>query len=127
MKPIDFQTLIENINIYEEEICRIFEKLREKDLKAKTNILSYDSSTYFERVEWDMSDETNISVRYYDDRYDFIKIPVRILFNNEEIDKWIQELISNKTKEREQKEELEKEERERAEYERLAIKFGKIK
>ena len=52
---------------------------------------------------------------------------MRILFNDEEIDKWIQGLISDELisiKEREQKAELEKEERERAEYERLAIKFG---
>ena len=96
MKPIDFQTLIENINIYEEEICRIFGKLLEEDLKAKTNILSYDTSTHFERVEWEMSDGTNISVRYYDDHYGVIKILARILFNDEEIDKWIQGLISDK-------------------------------
>ena len=134
MKPIDYQTLIKHIDAYEEEICRIFEKLHKEDLKVKTNILSYGSSASFERVEWDMSDETNVSVRYYDYYYDLydsstINIPVSILFNDEEIDRWIQGLITDKIisiAERKRKAESEKEEKEREEYERLSIKFGGI-
>lgn len=134
MKLIDYQTLIKHIDTYEEEICRIFEKLHKEDLKAKTDIISYGSSAAFERVEWDMSDETTIPVRYYDYYYDLydsstIKIPVSILFNDEEIDRWIQGLITDKIisiAERKQKAESEKEEKERAEYERLSIKFGGI-
>ena len=80
MKPIDYQTLIENINIYEEEIRRIFEKLREEDLKAKTHILSFGSYSNFEQVVWSQTYETNISVKYYSyDLYesDFIEIPLK--------------------------------------------------
>lgn len=135
MKPIDYKTLIKNIDAYEEEICRVFEKLHKEDLKAKTDIISYGSSAAFERVEWDMSDETNIPVRYYDYYYDLydsstIKIPVSILFNDEEIDRWIQGLITDRIisiAERKRKAELEKEERERAEYERLKIRYGGTK
>jgi len=135
MKPIDYKTLLKNIDTYEEEICRVFEKLHKEDLKAKTDIVSYGSSASFERVEWDMSDETNVSVRYYDYYYDLydsscIKIPVSILFNDEEIDRWIQGLITDRIiaiAERKRKVELEKEAREREEYERLTKKFGGIK
>ena len=135
MKPIDYKTLLKNIDTYEEEICRVFEKLHKEDLKAKTDIVSYGSSASFERVEWDMSDETNVSVRYYDYYYDLydsscIKIPVSILFNDEDIDRWIQGLITDRIiaiAERKRKVELEKEERERAEYERLKIRYGGTK
>lgn len=99
MKPIDYQILIENINIYKKEICRVFEKLREEEIIAGTKILSYGYFSSFERVEWVLSDETNVSVRYYNYCYeydsDIIEIPVRILFNDEEIDKWIRDIISD--------------------------------
>ena len=132
MKRIDYKTLIENINLYEEEICRVFNKLLEEDLKAKTKILSYGFYSTFERVDWCSLDETNVSVIYYDDGYDLydssgINIPTSILFNDEEINKWIQGLISDKLillSERQKKAELEKEAKERAEYERLAKKYN---
>lgn len=132
MKQIDYKTLIENINIYEKEIYRIFNKLLKEDLKANTQILSYGSYSTFERVDWCSLDETNITVIYYDDGYDLydssdINIPTSILFNDEEINKWIQGRISDELiliSERQKKAELEKEAKERAEYERLAKKYN---
>ena len=132
MEQIDYKTLKENINLYEKEIYRIFNKLLKEDLKANTQILSYGSYSAFERVNWDTDDETNVSVIYYDNGYDLydnnnINIPTNILFNDEEINKWIQGLISDKLillSERQKKAELEKEAKERAEYERLAKKYN---
>ena len=132
MKQIDYKTLMENINIYEEEIYRVFNKLLEEDMKAKTKILSYGSYSTFEEVDWCSLDETNVTVRYYDNGYDLydssgINIPTSILFNDEEINKWIQGLISDKLillSERQKKSELKKEAKERAEYERLAKKYN---
>ena len=132
MKQIDYKTLMENINIYEEEIYRVFNKLLEEDMKAKTKILSYGSYSTVEEVDWCSLDETNVTVRYYDNGYDLydssgINIPTSILFNDEEINKWIQGLISDKLiliSERQKKAELEKEAKERAEYERLAKKYN---
>lgn len=132
MKQIDYKTLIENINIYEKEIYRIFNKLLKEDLKANTQILSYGSYSTFERVDWCSLDETNITVIYYDDGYDLydssdINIPTSILFNDEEINKWIQGRISDELiliSERQKKAELEKEAKERAEYERLSKKYN---
>ena len=94
MKQIDYKTLIENINIYEKEIYRIFSKLLEEDMKAKTKILAYGSYSTFEEVDWSAIDETNLTVKYYDNGYDLydssgINIPTSILFNDEEINKWI--------------------------------------
>ena len=133
MKQIDYKTLMENINIYEEEIYRVFNKLLEEDMKAKTKILSYGSYSTFEEVDWCSLDETNVTVRYYDNGYDLydssgINIPTSILFNDEEINKWIQGLISDKLillSERQKKAELEKEAKERAEYERMKKKYKK--
>ena len=132
MKQIDYKTLMENIKIYEEEIYRVFNKLLEEDMKAKTKILSYGSYSTFEEVDWCSLDETNVTVRYYDNGYDLydssgINIPTSILFNDEEINKWIQGLISDKLiliSERQKKAELEKEAKERAEYERLSKKYN---
>ena len=132
MKQIDYKTLMENINLYEEEIYRVFNKLLEEDLKAKTKILAYGLYSTFEEVDWSSIDETNVSVIYYDDGYDLydssgINIPTSILFNDEEINKWIQGRISDELiliSERQKKAELEKEAKERAEYERLAKKYS---
>ena len=132
MKQIDYKTLMENIKIYEEEIYRVFNKLLEEDMKAKTKILSYGSYSTFEEVDWCSLDETNVTVRYYDNGYDLydssgINIPTSILFDDEEINKWIQGLISDKLiliSERQKKAELKKEAKERAEYERLAKKYN---
>ena len=132
MKQIDYKTLMENINIYEEEIYRVFNKLLEEDMKAKTKILSYGSYSTVEEVDWCSLDETNVTVRYYDNGYDLydssgINIPTSILFNDEEINKWIQGLISDKLiliSERQKKAELEKEAKERAEYERMKKKYN---
>lgn len=132
MKQIDYKTLMENIDLYEEEIYRVFNKLLKEDLKAKTKILSYGSYSTFDRVDWCSLNETNVSVIYYDNGYDLydsssINIPTNILFNNEEINKYIQGLISDKLiliSERQKKAELKKEAKERAEYERLAKKYN---
>ena len=70
MKQIDYKTLMENIDLYENEIYRIFSKLLEEDMKAKTKILAYGSYSTFEEVDWSAIDETNVTVRYYDNGYD---------------------------------------------------------
>lgn len=133
MDKIDYGLLIKTIDKYSDEICRIFDKLRSEDLKSKTNIIRYGTSACFERVEWEESDENNICIRYYDYYYDLydsstLVIPASILFNDEEIDKWIQGLITDALKkigELKQKAELRYEEKEKLEYERLKAKFGK--
>lgn len=131
MDKIDYELLIKTIDKYSDEICRVFEKLHREDMKAKTDIIKYGSSTRFERIEWEDSDEYDIYIRYYDYDYDLydsstLKIPASILFNDEEIDKWIQGLITDtlkKNEESKRKEELEHEEKEKLEYERLKAKF----
>lgn len=131
MDKIDYELLIKTIDKYSDEIYRVFEKLHIEDMKAKTGIIKYGSSAYFERIEWEDSDEYDIYVRYYDcdfDLYDSstLKIPASILFNDEKIDKWIQGLITDTLKKNEEskwEEELEHEEKEKLEYERLKAKF----
>ena len=133
MEKINYGLLIKTVDKYSDEICRIFDKLHSEDLKSKTNIIRYGSSASFERVEWEESDENNIVIRYYDYYYDLydssiLVIPARILFNDEEIDKWIQGLITDalkKIEELKQKAKLRNEEKEKLEYERLKAKFEK--
>ena len=127
----DYRLIIETVSKLSDEACRIFEKLHRKDLKLKTHIIQFDSYAHFERVEWEDSDENNICIRYYNYNYDSydsntLVIPVRILFNDEKTDNWIQGLITDKLKkieESKQRAELENEKRERLEYERLKAKF----
>lgn len=131
MDKIDYELLVKTVDKYYDETRRVFEKLHREDMKAKTDIIKYGSSACFERVEWEDSDEYDIYIRYYDDYYDLydsstLKIPASILFNDEEIDKWIQGLITDtlkKNEESKRKEELEHEEKEKLEYERLKAKF----
>lgn len=132
MDKIDYGLLIKIVDKYTNEICRIFDKLHSEDLKSKTDIIQYGSFACFERVEWEVSDENNICIRYYDyfcDFYDssILVIPASILFNDEKIDKWIQGLITDvlkKIEESKRKAELMNEEKEKLEYERLKAKFG---
>lgn len=131
MDKIDYELLVKTVDKYYDETRRVFEKLHREDMKAKTDIIKYGSSACFERVEWEDSDEYDIYIRYYDNYYDLydsstLKIPASILFNDEEIDKWIQGLITDtlkKNEESKQKEELEHEKKEKLEYERLKAKF----
>ena len=100
MDKIDYKTLIKLVEKYDEEASRVFNKLQKADQEAKTSILHYGSYGAFERIEWDYSDENSIVVRYYDYGYDLydsatLRIPANILFNDEEIDKWIQGLITD--------------------------------
>lgn len=132
MEKIDYKTLIKLVDKYEEEASRVFSKLKKADQEAKTDILQYGAASYFERVEWEESDENNICIRYYDYYYDLydssiLVIPASILFNDEKTDKWIQGLITDALKKIEvskRKAELMKEAKEMLEYERLKAKFG---
>lgn len=133
MKNIDYKTLIELVEKYDEEASRVFNKLQKADQEAKTGILHYGRYGAFERIEWDYSDENSISVRYYDYGYDLyesatVSIPADILFDDKKIDKWIMSEIDKalEKKERQRKAtEKYQEEKERQEYERLKEKFGK--
>ena len=133
MEKIDYKTLFELVEKYDDEATRIFNKLKEADLKAETNILRYGYDSGFERIEWDESYEDSIVIRYYDRGYDLydsatLKIPADILFDDEKIDKWIKSKIDEALEKKEQKRkatEKRQEEKERQEYERLKEKFGK--
>ena len=133
MEKIDYKTLFELVEKYDDEATRVFNKLQDADLKAETNILRYGYDSGFERIEWDESYEDSIVVRYYDRGYDLydsstLLIPADILFDDTKIDKWIKLKIDEAMEKKEQKRkaaEKRQEERERQEYERLKEKFGK--
>lgn len=130
---IDYKTLISTVDKYSDEADRIFNKLHRADLEAKTCIIEYGKYATMERVEWDYSDETQISIRYYDHGYDLycscsISIPADIFFNEDKIDAWIKSQISIELERLEKAKEACKkiqEEKERKEYERLKEKYGK--
>ena len=129
----EYKALTELVKKYVEEAKRVFNKLQEADLEAKTGILLYGYHSDFERIEWEYSDENSIAVRYYDNCYDLYEsatlyIPVNILFDDTKIDKWIKSEIDKALEKKEEKRkaaEKRKEEKERQEYERLKEKFGK--
>ena len=133
MEKIDYKTLFEFVEKYDEEATRIFNKLKEADLEAKAGILQFGYYSDFERIEWDESYEEAMAIRYYDRGYDLYEsstllIPADILFDDTKIDKWIKSKIDEALEKKEQKrKEAEKrqEEKERQEYERLKEKFGK--
>ena len=133
MEKIDYKTLFELVEKYDDEATRVFNKLQDADLKAETNILRYGYDSGFERIEWDESYEDSIVIRYYDRGYDLydsatLKIPADILFDDTKIDKWIKSKIDEALEKQEQKRkatEKRQEEKERQEYERLKEKFGK--
>ena len=131
MEKIDYKTLLELLEKYDEEATRVFNKLREADLEAKANILDYGRYSVFKRAEW--YGEKYITVRYYDDYEDYesvtstLMIPVDILFDDKKIDKWIKSEVDKALEKKEQMRKTAKklqEEKERQEYERLKEKFG---
>lgn len=130
---IDYKTLFELVEKYDEEATRIFNKLKEADLEAKAGILQFGYYSDFERIEWDDSYEEAMVIRYYDRGYDLYEsstllIPADILFDDTKIDKWIKSKIDEALEKKEQKRkdaEKRQEEKERQEYERLKEKFGK--
>lgn len=130
---IDYKTLLELVEKYDEEVRRIFDKLKEADLEAKAGILQFGYYSDFERIEWDDSYEEAMVIRYYDRGYDLYEsstllIPADILFDDTKIDKWIKSKIDEALEKKEQKRkdaEKRQEEKERQEYERLKEKFGK--
>ena len=80
---IDYKTLISVVDKYSDEADRIFNKLHRADLEAKTCIIEYGKYATMERIEWEFSDENEISVSYYDHGYDLycsctINIPADI-------------------------------------------------
>ena len=131
---MDYKTLISEVDKYSDEADRIFNKLHRADLEAKTGIIEYGKHAYMERIEWDYSDENEISVRYYDHGYDLycsctISIPADIFFDENKIDAWIESLISVELERQEKdKEALKKiqEEKEKKEYKRLMEKYGDL-
>ena len=133
MEKIDYKTLFELVEKYDEEATRIFNKLKEADLEAKAGILQFGYYSDFERIEWDDSYEEAMAIRYYDRGYDLYEsstllIPADILFDDTKIDKWIKSKIDEALEKKEQKRkdaEKRQEEKERQEYERLKEKFGK--
>ena len=58
---MDYKTLISEVDKYSDEADRIFNKLHRADLEAKTGIIEYGKHAYMERIEWDYSDENEIS------------------------------------------------------------------
>lgn len=133
MEKIDYKTLFELVEKYDEEATRIFNKLKEADLEIKAGIIEYGYDSDFERIEWDESYDDSIVVRYYDCGYDLydsstLLIPADILFDDTKIDKWIKSKIDEALEKKEQMRkatEKRQEEKERQEYERLKEKFGK--
>ena len=134
MEKIDYKTLLEFVEKYNEEATKIFNKLKEADKEANAIILDYGRYSIFERTEWHCSNEKYIIVRYYDDcdNYEYVSstltIPADILFDDAKIDKWIKSKIDEALEKKEQKRkttEKRQEEKERQEYERLKEKFGK--
>ena len=134
MEKIDYKTLLEFVEKYDEEATRIFNKLKEADQEAKAIILDYGRYSVFERTEWYCSNEKYIIVRYYDDcdNYEYVSstllIPADILLDDAKIDKWVKSKIDEALEKKEEKRkaaEQRQEEKERQEYERLKEKFGK--
>ena len=134
MEKIDYKTLLEFVEKYNEEATRIFNKLKEADKEANAIILDYGRYSIFERTEWHCSNEKYIIVRYYDDcdNYEYVSstltIPADILFDDAKIDKWIKSKVDEALEKKEEKRkvtEQRQEEKERQEYERLKEKFGK--
>ena len=130
----DYRTLIELLEKYKEEAKRIFNKLKEANQEARTGILQYGRYSVFGKIEWDCFNENYITVRYYDDDYEYgygsstLIVPTDILFDDAKIDEWVKSKIdkAQEEKELEQKAaEKRQEEKERQEYERLKEKFGK--
>ena len=51
MEKIDYKTLLELLEKYDEEATRVFNKLREAGQEAKATILDYGRYSVFERTE----------------------------------------------------------------------------
>lgn len=127
----NYEQLLTILDGYDNEAYRIFQKLKEADLKDKTKILQYGKYASIERIEWDYSNKKDICIRYYDAGYDLydsdtLWVPVHIFGNNFLIEKWISSKIAEAKellKQTEEKQQKDKEAREKAEYERLKAKF----
>ena len=134
MEKIDYKTLLELVEKYDDEATRVFNKLREADQEAKATILDYGRYSVFERTEWCCSNEKYIIVRYYDDCDNngyvtsTLMIPVDILFDDTKINEWVKSKIDEALEKQEQKRkaaEQRQEEKERQAYERPKEKFGR--
>ena len=128
----DYKTLLELLEKYKKEATRIFNKLKEANQEARTGILQYGRYSTFGRIEWDCFNENYITVRYYDDDYEYVSstllIPVGILFDDTKIDEWVKSKVDKAMEEKELEQKAirkRQEEKERQEYERLKEKFGK--
>ena len=128
----DYKILIELLEKYKEEATRIFNKLKEANQEARTGILQYGRYSVFGIIEWDCFNENYITVRYYDDDYEYVSstllIPVGILFDDTKIDEWVKSKVDKAMEEKELEQKAirkRQEEKERQEYERLKEKFGK--
>lgn len=127
----NYEQLLTILDGYDNEAYRIFQKLKESDLKDKTKVLQYGKHSSIERIEWDYSDKKDICIRYYDAGYDLydsdtLWVPVRIFGNDSLIEEWINSKIKEAKellKQAEERQQMAKEAHEKAEYERLKAKF----
>ena len=133
MEKIDYKTLFELVEKYDEEVSRIFNKLKNACQLARVCIIRYGYYSNFERIEWKYSDENSIIVRYYDQAcnlYDgtALKIPADILFDDEKIDEWIKSEVDEALEKKELERKAVKkqqEEKERQAYDCLKEKYEK--
>ena len=127
----NYEQLLTILDGYDNEAWRIFQKLKEADLKDRTKILQYGKHASIERIEWDYSDKKDICIRYYDAGYDLydsatLWVPIRIFGNDSLIEEWISSKIKEAKelqRQDEEKQQKAKEAHEKAEYERLKAKF----
>lgn len=124
--------LLSDLDAYDNEACRIFDKLLKAEISTKAKVLEFGPRSTVERIQWDCADKDAVCIRYYDSGYDlyninFLYIPVEIFGNEVLIDKWINSKIEetlSKQKAEKEKKQATKEAHEKAEYERLKAKFG---
>ncbi len=99
----DYIMLVELIKKFQKEGQRIFNLLRDADTVNKTEILRWDESSVFEKVDlYECTNDTAV-FRYHQEYYDKyfameIEIPFDIFGDDVKINEWIKSLIESKLK-----------------------------